>query len=109
MDLDHLSKQFRKSMINNYIVFNQHSFRRHTLVSELRSVINVALFDVFSVLMTRFSTKFVENNTHELHQRFFSLMQNDEFAFAITLSTNSVKKVVARFKIVEQVYKDLIQ
>jgi hypothetical protein len=106
-ELEDLSNQFRKSMINNYIVFGQHTFRRHIPENASRSVINVALFDVFSVLMTHFTTEFVEKHSDEFHRRFFSLIQDPSFNFAITLSTNSVRKVLTRFGMVEIAYKDL--
>jgi hypothetical protein len=106
-ELEDFSKQFRKSMVNNYLVFGQHAFRRHKDGDKSRSVINVALFDVFSVLMTHYSIEFVERFSDEIHQRFFSLIRDQDFNVSITLSTNSVRKVMTRFDMAEQVYKDL--
>jgi len=106
-DLDVLSKEFRKSMTNNYLVFGQHTFRRHKPEDTARSVINVALFDVFSVLMSQYSTEFVENHIDEFRQHFFLLTQNPDFIFAITLSTNSLRKVLSRFEMIERAYEDL--
>lgn len=103
--LEELSSLFRRSMKNNFITFGPYAFRRHTPESTSRSVINVALFDVFSALMARYSTDFVQENAKELHEKFFTLIKDAEFVSSITLSTNSVKKVMTRFQMAEEVYR----
>ncbi len=111
-ELINMSSVFRKSMVNNYLVFERHAFRRHMSKDEPRSVINVALFDVFSVLMARFETDFVNTHTEEMWQRYYLLMSDENFVSSIStsinsLSTNSVTKVRDRFALVEKAFKDM--
>ena len=111
IQLDEMSAKFRRSMVNNFYLFGKHAFRRHTSESTWRSVINVALFDVFSVLMTRFEVDFVKEKANVMRERFYGLMENENFITSIStsinaLSTNSVTKVRARFSIVFETYKD---
>jgi uncharacterized circularly permuted ATP-grasp superfamily protein len=105
--LEEMSSAFRRSMKNNFITFGLYAFRRHNPESTSRSVINVALFDVFSVLMARYSTDFVQDNVKELHEKFYTLITDADFVSSITLSTNSVKKVITRFQMAEEVYRSL--
>lgn len=99
--LDRLGSDFRRSMVNNYSVFGPHSFRKHRRSSTRRSVINIALFDVFSVLLSRVREAEVEARSEDIHEAFFDLMDNEEFVDAITISTNSTSKVQTRFGIAE--------
>jgi Protein of unknown function DUF262/Mrr N-terminal domain len=99
--LHRLSTDFRRGMANNSFVFGPHSFRKHRRHSNRRSVINVALFDVFSVLLSRVPDEVVQMQGGLIHDAFFELMENDEFMDAITFSTNSTRKVQTRFGIAE--------
>lgn len=105
--LDEMSESFRKSMLNNYLVFGKHAFRRHSYDSASRSVINAALFDVFSVLMSRYETSYIEKRAEEIKKCFYQLMDNEEFSMSITLSTNSVRNVVQRFRIVNKMFQGI--
>jgi hypothetical protein len=102
-----LTPAFVRSMRNNYAVFNDYAFRRHLSLYDRRSVINIALFDVYSVLLTRYSETFVVAHKGEFYQRFFNLQQNDDFRNAITLGTNELRKVTTRFKLVQDYHADL--
>jgi len=106
-ELTQLGETFQTSMKNNYRVFKEHAFRKHTASNQRRSVINVALFDVFSILMTNYDENFVKSNIKTIRNIFFDLMTNEDFSRAITLSTNSVSRVRTRFKMVEQAFKEL--
>jgi hypothetical protein len=99
--LQHLSQRFRTSMKNNYHVFGPYSFRKHRSVDTRRSVINVALFDVFSVLLSRVSEESVNRTADQIHAKFFEMMDNAEFMDAISISTNATSKVQTRFEIAE--------
>lgn len=106
-DLDSLAQKFETSMKNNFHVFGVHTFRKHTQVNQKRSVINVALFDVFSVLMTRYNEQDVARKSEAIRQKFFQLMVNPEFEKSITLGTNESKKVATRFNMVSQMFQEL--
>lgn len=96
-ELENLRAKFDASMRSNYTVFNRHAFRKHTAESTNRSVINVALFDVFSVLFADASDEIVQQNAPAIHEKFFLLMEDEEFRNAITYSTNSTRQVNMRF------------
>jgi hypothetical protein len=100
-ELKDLSHRFRNSMRNNYNVFGFHSFRKHRSPDDRRSVINVALFDVFSVLLSRVWEEDVRRTADQIHAAFFELMDDTEFMDAITVSTNATSKVHTRFEIAE--------
>lgn len=102
-----LTPAFERSMRNNLAIFGRHAFRRHTDPSGGRTVLNIALFDVYSLLMTRYSEAFVAANADEFHQRFYSLHQNEDFRTAITYSTNDARRVETRFRLIEEQYADL--
>ena len=87
-------------MRNNYEIFGAHAFRKHYELNDRRSVINVALFDVFSVLLSNVDEMEVKEAKGRIREQFFRLMQNPQFMDAISLSTNSTRKVRDRFTLV---------
>jgi uncharacterized protein DUF262 len=103
-----LRATFDRSMRNNLAVFERHAFRKHTEHSTNRSVINVALFDVFSVLFARVSEERVAKQPEAIRSRFFDLMGNDHFVNAITYSTNSTRQVNTRFEMTEQAMHEFL-
>ena len=95
--LQALSKTFETSLKNNYTVFGKFAFRKHTSTDQKRNVINVALFDVFSVTLTKYEEKFVKENASKIRSKFYRLMGDYNFEQSITLSTNSSSRVKERF------------
>lgn len=107
-ELDALSGSFRRSMENNYHLFGQHAFRRHTRPEERRSVINVALFDVFSTLLANYRIEEVEECASEIRLGFYGLIQQEAMRSAISLGTNQVNRVNDRFRLVEQMLTEVL-
>jgi hypothetical protein len=103
-----ITPKFELSMRNNLLVFGRHAFRKHNDPSDSRNVLNIALFDVYSVLMTRYSEEFVKANHQTFYQNFYILQGNDDFRASITFSTNDARRVETRFRLAEQQYADLI-
>ncbi|RRR73980.1 MAG: DUF262 domain-containing protein [Candidatus Viridilinea halotolerans] len=104
---EQLTVPFQRSMCNNYQIFQRHAFRKHTDPNASRNVINIALFDVYSVLMTRYSEAFVTQHVDEFYQRFYNLLANPDFQVSITYATNSLRRVEERFKAIAQAHADL--
>lgn len=104
---EELSPVFERSMRNNYALFKSYAFRKHTERGGARNVINIALFDVYSVLMTRYSPAFVEEHSDDFYECFLQLQNDKAFRDAISSSTNSVKNVTTRFEMVEQINADI--
>jgi uncharacterized protein DUF262/Mrr restriction endonuclease-like protein len=107
--LEQLTTLFRKSMRNNYTIFGAYAFRKHWSQVGRRSVINVALFDVFSVLMTQISEETAANSREEISQIFVSLMNDSTFIDSISLGTNSTSKVKTRFNLARAALQRFIQ
>jgi hypothetical protein len=60
--------------------------------------LNVALFDVFSVLYSELDELFVEAKQRELRMSFYELMEDSKFVDAISSGTSDPRKVVNRFQ-----------
>ncbi|MGE4557184.1 MAG: DUF262 domain-containing protein [Desulfovibrionaceae bacterium] len=98
-ELAKLSNQLRTTLINNYNIFGQYSFRKHREHGGGRSIINASLWDVMSTGFSKYSESVVENFTEALREAFYGLMEDDEFIRAITYGPNDPKKVRLRFKL----------
>lgn len=102
-----LSSIFKISMELNYKVFGQFTFRKRIEGENRKNPINVALFDVFSILFTKIQKDKISGREESLRKIFYQLMENQEFVNTITISTNS-KNITTRFKIVEEAYKEYL-
>lgn len=102
-----LSRRFRRSMRNNLLVFGRQAFRKHSSQDQRRSVINASLFDVMSTSLARYPEARVEEKAELLRQRFYALMDDQEFIRAITYSTNSSAQVRARFQITKTMFDEV--
>ena len=96
-DLSRLSMEFRRGLANNYAVFGIHAFRKHSMEQEKRGVLNASLWDVMSTGLSRYKKEMVESRVEELKNKFYLLMDNDDFVSSITYGPSNVKKVHHRF------------
>jgi transcriptional regulator with XRE-family HTH domain len=99
-----------RSLRLNLALFDRHAFRK-SLVGEVggdRSVLNIALFDVCSVVFAKADERAVQQNKQVLKESVRRLLGNEEFTHAITYSTNSRKQVHKRFAEMERVVKEVI-
>ena len=106
-ELDNLGKAFRRSMENNYILFGKHAFRK-SIATDLnsRTVINIALFDVCSVMLADLDPEIIEANYNKLWQIVCSLLSDNQFVESITYSTNGSWQVKTRF---ERLKKEMLE
>ncbi|MFZ4394119.1 MAG: DUF262 domain-containing protein [Kiritimatiellia bacterium] len=103
-----ITERFVGSMRLNAAIFGQNAFRKvKTGEKPRRSVINVAMFDVFSVLLARPQAARLTKRPHGVREGLNALLEDPEFVDAITLSTNSVRKVSLRFKRVEKMLAEV--
>lgn len=113
VDLDGLFDKFTLSMKINRALFAEHAFRKSLSPfvngdkDVNRSVINIALFDVYSVLFSRLDVDFVKRNAAELREQVSALLADGEFVNAITYSTNSKRQVRTRFSIASEALGEL--
>ena len=104
-----LSEQFRRGLVNNFSLFGRHSFRRfESLDQSYRSVLNASLWDVMSTGLSRYPESHVQASAGGLHARIKSLLENEEFVDAITLSTNNTNRVNVRFKLSGQAIGEVL-
>ena len=105
-DLQDLSRQFRRGLDNNYLLFGKHSFRKfESLDQSQRSVLNASLWDVMATELSRYTENHVQNCADKLRNRIQTLLKDDEFVTAITFSTNDTKRVNARFELSQRVIR----
>lgn len=103
--LDDLYASFTHTMEANRFLFKDHAFRKSLAREEAyaaRSVLNIALFDVFSVLMTQFSMAEIEEFADEIRETSQALLSDEKFIHAITYSTNSTRQVGLRFQLARE-------
>ena len=102
--LHELERTFVRSMDNNYELFGRHAFRRSLAMDRRkRSVINISLFDVFSWAFTHIPHRIISECGDEIGKAVIALVLEDpEFEYSVTYSTNSTKQVSTRFDMVEQ-------
>lgn len=106
-ELETLSAQFRRSMKNNYAVFDRHAFRKSIGTDGGRSVINASIWDVMSTGLSRYPEEAVQARAEKLVAAFRKLMQADEFQRSITAGTNEMKKIHRRFADAEAMFREV--
>ncbi|MBF0553841.1 MAG: DUF262 domain-containing protein [Nitrospirae bacterium] len=106
-DLKKLSESFLNSMENNYLVFEKHAFRKHSKPDQSRSIINVSLFDVYSVYLAKYTREQVKTRADMIHSKFYELMGNENFTNSISLGTNDKRRVLMRFECVEKTFLEI--
>lgn len=97
-ELDNLENKFVLALENNYQLFSSHSFRKSlfgAMPFSSRSVINIALFDVFSFALSTVELDLVDSMA--LKSKLEGLLANEEFLDSISIGTNSTRKVHMRF------------
>jgi hypothetical protein len=108
-ELAALRQAFAQSMGNNYELFREHAFRK-SLAQEIphgRSVMNIALFEVCSVHLARFSDVEIAEFGPRLKKAVRTLITgNSSFVQAITYSTNSRNQVRDRFSIMRDAVEE---
>lgn len=98
--LKQLEKRFCLSMRNNYALFEKHAFRKSLAWDQdRRSLINISLFDVFSTILSVTPKKTIDKNAEEIVGRIVELVNDEDYSYTITYSTNSTSQVKSRFNL----------
>lgn len=107
-ELTKLMNDFEHSLRTNETLFGKHAFRKSLIGSEYssRSVINIALFDVCSVLLAQEDISSHEDQVRQVIQDL--IKNNEEFKHAISYSTNSTKQVQSRFRLARSVLAEVL-
>jgi len=110
-ELTALREIFDRSMRINYALFERHAFRKSLTASgeSDRSILNIALFDVCSVVLGKTDERQVEEKAPFVKEAIRRLIQQDDFNTAITYSTNSRKQVHLRFSEMEAAIEEVLR
>ncbi|MCY2965994.1 MAG: DUF262 domain-containing protein [Planctomycetota bacterium] len=105
--LNDLSRQFRLALENNFALFDRHAFRKHQPHQSELNPINASLWDVMTTGLARYPTNVVSRKADNFRERFFTLLDDEEFNSAITYSPNSTKCVRRRFELGETLFREV--
>ena len=101
-ELSRLSEAFRRSLVNNFILFDRHAFRKHKKGQDRRSAINASFWDVMSTALSHYAEDRVKAHAEPLCQAIYKLLQDEEFNTAITYGPNDTRKVRHRFEVTKK-------
>lgn len=106
-----INSSFIYSMAVNKYLFGEHAFRKSLAQQAYanRSVLNIALFDVLSVLCTKIPKELVKEKADKLRAAIKDLVGNYNFAHAISYSTNSTKQVNTRFSLARKRIREALE
>lgn len=103
---------FKKAMRAASDIFGEYAFRKRTSMSDRKRPISKILFEVWSVQLARCSPdqiRVLVKRREDVQNRFMQLIaDDDEFERAISLSTNTVRRVQKRFQAVQQLVEEFI-
>ena len=107
-ELSLLSDEFRTGLANNFFLFGQHAFRKHQPQQERRNVLNAALWDVMTTVLSQHAEFLVELEADSIRQATYNMLTDEEFDSAITLGTNDLKKVKTRFLMARERFQEIL-
>lgn len=108
-DFVRLSEEFLKAMrINRAIFGGRHAFRKSMNGINTRSIINVALFDIFSTEFAKWPEASTIAKAVEIRNAATIMLADPEFQDAISRSTNSLRNVKTRFRFIEKFIRPLL-
>jgi hypothetical protein len=103
-----LANRFQPSMKNNRIVFGEYAFRKPAEGTNRQNPLNVAIFDVFSVYLARYSEQEAKEKSSQIIQVFKRLMADDNFYKAISGGTTTKRRIVNKFKATEKAFAEVM-
>ena len=111
VQINEISELFLLSMKKAEKIFGNNAFRK---IFEkgifFRYPINKSLFEVWSVLLTKYDLNIIENCKEKILERFIDIMNDDEdFLRSISQGTGSVKNVQVRFSSIERLLQEVVE
>ena len=102
-ELGRLESRFLWAMEINKSLFGRHAFRKslRTENDANRSPLNIALFDVCSVLLSALDEGVVSSRGPRIKDSIGALLTDEDFNSSITYATNDKKRVAKRFEMME--------
>lgn len=112
-DIERLRYQFLRAMVAAFDIFGTDAFRKRYALNEQRYPISKALFEAWSVNLSRLGDDqlhLLNERKKDLIQRFVDLMAQDaDFDNAISQGTGNARKVYIRFSAIESVIEETLQ
>ncbi len=109
---ENLKLQFFRSMSAATTIFGNDAFRKRYTPDATRYPINKALFECWSVNLSKLDDRQLERLKGQndiLQTRFMDIMQNDHaFETAISQGTGDINKVKRRFSTIERLIKEVL-
>ena len=109
---DACSADFKKAMRAASDIFGEYAFRKRTRMDDRTRPISKILFEVWSAQLARCSPdqiRVLVKRRKDVQRRFMELIaKDDEFERAISLSTNTRRRVKKRFQAVQQLVEEFI-
>ncbi|MFI5488951.1 DUF262 domain-containing protein [Micromonospora echinaurantiaca] len=100
--LDELFDSFRSAMVNAYVVFGDHAFRKWSWKQSGRNPINRPLFESWSYVLSQYDVEELSRRKEAIAREARTMMTNStEYIDAITTSTGDPRKVRLRFEYAE--------
>jgi hypothetical protein len=99
-EINELENRFLKIMEVIFVVFDKNAFRLPSKGN--RGVINIAVMESIYNAFARYELDAIKNNKNKVIIAFQNLIQNSDYLESVKTSTNSIKKVKARFRIANQ-------
>lgn len=109
---DTMTMDFQRSMELNYFLFKGHAFRKSLAYNgygTARTVINISLFDVFSVLFSQIDTSLIKENKEHAREIARNLLNDHNFEQSVSYSTNSTRQVRSRFSLAQEAFRDMFE
>ena len=106
--LSSLSEEFRRSLTNNFVLFDRHAFRKHEPGQERRGVLNASFWDVMSTGLSRYTEERVRACAGPLRESVYRLLNDEDFNTWITYGPNDARKVRNRFRVTRRTFKEIL-
>ena len=107
-----LNDRFRRTMVDCYRIFGDRAFRKQKRGSPRRYPINRALFEVWAANVEALSPGEVDRlqaRAEDLQKRFLALLDDTDFAAAISYGTGDRQKVRVRFSRINEIIGETLQ
>jgi CRISPR/Cas system CSM-associated protein Csm2 small subunit len=110
--IERLSEDFERAMRTASEIFGEHAFRKRFPGQNRRLPINKALFEAISVNLAKMTPNMItslQERQYAVQEYLVSLMEDDKFLQAISVSTGDAEKVRRRFGAVERLLREAVR
>jgi uncharacterized protein with ParB-like and HNH nuclease domain len=110
-DINDLEQKFNQAMTAAYKIFGNDAFRKRSKHDAPRSPINKALFESWSVNLSKLNDKQIQTlveRKEQLKEGFIKLMNDREFETSVSVGTGDTRKVKRRFSAIEQLIQEVL-